>query len=583
MRFSILLLSCFLCVFLYAQTNVSGNISGTWTTANSPYLVTNNIGVPAGQTLVIQPGVQVVFQGFYRFGVSGQLVADGTVAQPITFSYFDTTGWYNDQQMAGGWRGIYFAPFASVNDSSRLEHCVVKDVKHGLNGNANGYAALYIYGRGLTVRNCEFTHNQSKANASEGKIIVSAPSTGQTLTLEACYIHHNKVRVAVLFNTGKALVQENEFANNIGGSTIWALGGGLQFYYNDVHDNQSIYDMTALRVDGGYNTIKNNKIHHNEADREAAIFCTMGKTTIESNLICNNYTLNGNCGATDGGGGIHISHNNSGVWDSTEYLIRNNVIANNHCAFNGGGIYVYDCKAKILNNHIVNNTAQMGGGAIYSIGSQTRLNIRNNLIHGNDYAQFHSTYVMQFSGSDSIKLDYNWMDNAFYQTVIMNPAVGYLGDTSHNVDGTDPFLFNPTLVAGLAEDALFKDFKLTAQSIELINMGVISNAYPAAFDYLGNNRLVGNIDIGAFEASFGSLSEGKLSFGIYPNPVQDILNVKGFDGQGYEIVNIQGQKLLEGFLSKDGISVKDLPAGMYLIQIIGNFNEQILSTKFFKP
>jgi hypothetical protein len=69
----------------------------------------------------------------------------------------------------------------------------------------------------------------------------------------------------------------------------------------------------------------------------------------------------------------------------------------------------------------------------------------------------------------------------------------------------------------------------------------------------------------------------------YPNPVQDILNVKGFDGQGYEIVNIQGQKLLEGFLSKDGISVKDLPAGMYLIQIIGNFNEQILSTKFFKP
>jgi hypothetical protein len=61
--------------------------------------------------------------------------------------------------------------------------------------------------------------------------------------------------------------------------------------------------------------------------------------------------------------------------------------------------------------------------------------------------------------------------------------------------------------------------KLTAQSIELINMGVISNAYPAAFDYLGNNRVVGNIDIGAFEASFGSLSEGKLSFGIYPNPV----------------------------------------------------------------
>jgi|GEM_PF-4565636 len=50
MRFSILLMSCFLCVFLHAQTNVSGNVSGTWTTGNSPYLVTGNIGVPAGQT-----------------------------------------------------------------------------------------------------------------------------------------------------------------------------------------------------------------------------------------------------------------------------------------------------------------------------------------------------------------------------------------------------------------------------------------------------------------------------------------------------------------------------------------------------
>lgn len=582
MRFLILLLSCIFFVFTNGQTNVSGNVSGTWTLANSPYLVTGNIGVPSGQTLVIRPGVQVVFQGFYRFGITGQLVADGTVTQPISFSYFDTTGWYNDQQMAGGWRGIYFAPLASANDSSRLEHCVVKDVKHGLNGNANGYAALYIYGRGLTVRNCEFTHNQSKANASEGKIIVSGPSIGQTLTLEACNIHHNRVRVAVLFNTGNALVQENEFSANIGGSTIWSLGGGLQFYYNDVHDNQSIYDMTALRVDGGYNTIKNNKIHHNEADREAAIFCTMGKTTIEANLICNNYTLNGNCGATDGGGGIHISHNNSGVWDSTEYLIRNNVIANNHCAFNGGGIYVYNCKAKIMNNHIVNNSAQLGGGAIYSIGAQTRLNIRNNLIHGNDYAQFHSTYVMQFSGSDSIKLDYNWLDNPFYQTVIMNPAVGYLGDTLHNVAGTDPHLLNPTVVAGLSEDALNKNFNLTAQSIELINMGVFSNAYPASVDYLGNNRVVGTIDIGAFEASFGSIQEEQLGLRIFPNPVQTTLMVKGFVNFGYEIKNIQGQKLLEGIVPMEGISVNDLPEGMYVIQINGNFNQQILTSKFSK-
>ena len=560
---------------------VSGNVSGTWTAANSPYLVTNNIGVPGGQTLVIQPGVQVVFQGFYRFGITGQLVAEGTAAQPISFSQQDTTGWWNDQQMAGGWRGIYFAPLATT-DSSRLVHCIIKDVKHGLNGNANGYAALYIYGRGLNVRHCEFTHNQSKANASEGKIIVSAPSAGQSLNMEACYVHHNYVRVAVLFNTGDALVQENEFAHNVGGSTVWALGGGLQFYFNDVHDNHSIYDMTAIRVDGGHNTIKNNKIHHNEADREAAILCTMGQTLIESNLICNNYTLNGNCGATDGGGGIHIAHNNSGVWDSTIYTVKNNVIANNHCAFNGGGIYIYECKANILNNHIVNNTAQLFGPAIYSLGSTARLNIKNNYIHGNDYAQFHSLLQMHFSGADSLRLDYNWLDADFTHSVLMNPVVSFLDDTSHNVIGTNAYLVNPTTIAGLGEDATIMDFSLTSQSTELINSGSLSNAYPSLTDYLGNNRVVGPIDIGAFEAVFGGISEEEFSLEIVPNPVNDELVVVGATEGTYSIYSIQGKVMRRGVLSAHPITVQDLPQGMYVIEIKRNFNLETLTKKFIK-
>ncbi|MFM7565147.1 MAG: T9SS type A sorting domain-containing protein [Flavobacteriales bacterium] len=583
MKTSIFLLLILLHALFHAQTNVSGNVSGTWTVANSPYLVTNNIGVPAGQTLVIQPGVQVVFQGFYRFGITGQLVAEGTSALPITFCHQDTTGWWNDQQMAGGWRGLYFAPLATT-DSSRLVHCVVKDVKHGLNGNANGYASLYVYGRGLTVRQCEFTHNQSKASASEGKIIVSAPSNGQALTLEGCFIHHNRVRVSVLFNTGSAWVQENEFANNIGGSTVWSLGGGLHFYYNNVHDNQSIYDMTALRVDGGYNWIKNNRIHHNEADREAAVFCTMGKTVIESNLICNNYTLNGNCGATDGGGGIHLSHNNNGVWDSTFYTVRNNVIANNHCAFNGGGIYVYDCKASITNNHIIHNTAQWGGGAIYAIGNQTRLRIQNNLIHENDYSQFHSTYQLQFNGSDSIYLDYNWIDEDVAHSVLMNPVVQYLGDTTHNLNGTNPFLINPTSMIGLAEDALNKNFNLSPQSIELINMGSVLNGNPSAVDYMGLNRVVGPIDIGAFEASFGGLDKLQDAVYLYPNPVAEVLSIEGLDPADvtYRVLSLTGRVWGSGVLESPEISMKDLPSGVYILEINRIFNQEKSTLKFIK-
>ena len=53
---------------VFAQTIVpGGNVSGIWTAAGSPYLIEGEITVPEGDTLVINPGVEVIFQGNFKF------------------------------------------------------------------------------------------------------------------------------------------------------------------------------------------------------------------------------------------------------------------------------------------------------------------------------------------------------------------------------------------------------------------------------------------------------------------------------------------------------------------------------------
>lgn len=572
----------------FAATNVpAGNISGaTWTMAGSPYLVGGNITIGS---LNIQPGVEVIMQGFYQIKVNGILRAVGTQAQPITFKIQDTTGWYNDITTAGGWRGIYFNEFAGT-DSSLLSYCIVKDTKHGVNAPMNDNAALFIFYRALKVSHCEFTHCHSIANQSVGSVIVGSIKPNQIFEVEYCNLHHNATRVSAFkFDTymgGYLKIHDNRFHHNTEGGTVFTLFSEMLFENNEIDSNSNnAIGMGTIRVDGGHNIIRGNKIHHNINQRLAAIACTMGKTTIEKNLICNNQMLDAACGFTDGGGAIHISHNNNGIWDSTEYIIRDNMIANNYANFFGAGIYIHSCKAWIYNNHIVKNKASSNGAGINVFGTTSQLYIQNNIFFGNESTNYGVKPDVYIADATFYTFDYNWIEYPFYENLLVSPGVQRNGDTIHNVINANPQLVNPTAICGHTDNAMGKDFHLQASST-CINKGDLQNLSPSATDYYGLNRISGaKIDIGAHEYLISG-GEGindvadAFPLKIFPNPVSDFLQVE-FENAAYYslyLFDLSGNML--SFQPSHGksasIDMSKMPAGNYFVSIQNQLGVKVL-------
>lgn len=72
------------------NTQLCGNVydgsGGPLTTSGGPYWVTCTVTVPSGQTLTIQPGVEIQFKHDNKITVTGALNADGTTSRIFMFS-----------------------------------------------------------------------------------------------------------------------------------------------------------------------------------------------------------------------------------------------------------------------------------------------------------------------------------------------------------------------------------------------------------------------------------------------------------------------------------------------------------------
>jgi hypothetical protein len=139
----------------WGATVVSGNVSGTWTTNGSPYILSADCTVASNQTLTIQPGVEAIVGPGSRLLGAGAITAIGTPEAPITFRGASPTNY---------WRGIFMELSGFTN---RFYYCRLSD--------ANEAALQFdVAGRnrvvGAEVINCEFSNcERAVLAAAEGQ------------------------------------------------------------------------------------------------------------------------------------------------------------------------------------------------------------------------------------------------------------------------------------------------------------------------------------------------------------------------------------------------------------------------------
>lgn len=131
-------------------TPVSGIVYGLWDPAGSPYYVEGDLLVPADSSLIIKPGVWVIFEGNYEFVVHGYVEADGMENDSIYFT----------SQPGVTWSGFkyLFNP-----DTSRFYYSLFENADNF----PDGYGGVfYLHTSDIIVEHCTFQHNRANRGAA---------------------------------------------------------------------------------------------------------------------------------------------------------------------------------------------------------------------------------------------------------------------------------------------------------------------------------------------------------------------------------------------------------------------------------
>lgn len=259
-----------------AQTNVSGGIfsNTTYTLANSPYIITDNLVLFPNVKLIIEPGVVLKFHSNKYFEIRGEILAMGINGSRISFTSNLPT------PKKGDWIGVRIKN--SLGAKASFEYC---DFKYATSSNNS---ECCFKGGPIYYRKCKFENNTIAVSGYTGYDINIDDSefinntygiTEADKVITNCIFINNNYG---LFQTERIDVSNCTFTNN--GTALYGGRGLLE--YSTITNN-------TVGVDSFYEgfTIKNNVISNNSVGIRTSNYSGF-TPMIKNNKICNNTTYN---------------------------------------------------------------------------------------------------------------------------------------------------------------------------------------------------------------------------------------------------------------------------------------------------
>ena len=319
------------------------------------YLVTGNISVPAGETLVVDPGAVFEFQGNYTLTVNGTLVAGDAEGAAVTFTSANAT--------VGSWGGIVIS---DTSTGTVVDNAVIEYATTGITVDTAS-ATLSNLQIGKSTTGISFT-DVTGGTVSDSQL--SDCATGIKLTnSNGVTIANNTITAdSTSVTNGIYLTQSSA---TISGNSIDNLANGVTKSGNGIYaTNSSIATISGNGVrnakNGLYFNKSNGSINYNfvEDNLVDGIYLILSSPEIVGNTIQRN-----------GEDGIEC------YYKSNPLIVGNTIIGNGQ-----DGIDIYNLSSPgVTGNNII--TDNYTGIYIHGAGATSNGNpaptITENQIYGN--------------------------------------------------------------------------------------------------------------------------------------------------------------------------------------------------------